>query len=326
MNNNGVEWFRKAKFGMFIHYGLYSLLGRGEWVQYHEKIPVGEYAKQLNDFTAEKLDFDEITDLACAAGMKYVNLTTQHHDGFCLFETKQTDFNTVNAPCRRDFVAELSEQCAKKDLGLCLYYSHGRHWRHPHAMTPEKYDKTARPAYEEPEPAYASPEEHDINKFVDYCHKQVSELLRQYGLARNIWFDGWGTPMAGPWEEELKIPELYARIKELQPECVITYKLGLTGTEDAYAPEFHWPENFPEKMQAALESGKPVEVCHHIAGWGYTAANDGKHRGADSVMADIEKVWDMGATMLLNIAPRPDGSLDPQDVATLKEVGKRVGK
>jgi len=320
----GIEWFRGAEFGLFMHYGVYSLLGRGEWVQLRERIPLDEYSKLKDGFTAERFDADFITDLALEAEMKYVNITTMHHDGFCLFSTKETDFTSVNSPAGRDLVAELAEQCHEKGLGLCLYYSHGRHWRHPHAMTPEKYDRSARPAYDPPEPGYATGKDHHIEKYVAYCKAQVTELLTNYGPVSNIWFDGWGTPKAGPWEEELQIPELYEIIREIQPECLISYKFGITGTEDFLAPEYNWLEKKTEEAERALATGKPIELCHHIAGWGYTAENDGKHRGVDSVMADLDYVRRWDANLLLNTAPLPDGSIDEQDVRTLKEVGKRL--
>jgi alpha-L-fucosidase len=320
----GIEWFGEAGFGLFMHYGLYSLLGRGEWVQLREKISVDEYAKLKDEFTAKGFDADFITDMALEAGMKYVNITTMHHDGFCLFETKETDFSSVNSPARRDLVGELADQCGEKGLGLCLYYSHGRHWRHPHAMTPPRYDKTARPAYVSPDPNYATGDDHDIGIYVEYCRAQVTELLTNYGPVANIWFDGWATPMAGPWEEELQIPELYETIRDIQPDCLISYKLGITGTEDFLAPEYHWPERKPEEMERALETGKPVEICHAIAGWGYTKSNDGKHRGTASVIENMDYVRQWDANLLLNTAPLPDGSLDAQDVRTLREVGKHL--
>ena len=121
-----IEWFRDAKFGLFLHYGLYSQLGRHEWVQFREKIPVGEYSKLKDTFTAENFDADFICDLALEAQMKYVNITTRHHDSFCLFDTKQSDFNSVNSPAKRDLVGELARACAKRGLGFFCYYSHGR--------------------------------------------------------------------------------------------------------------------------------------------------------------------------------------------------------
>jgi len=320
----GIAWFRDAGFGLFMHYGLYSLLGRGEWVQYVEKIPVKEYEKLKDRFTAKDFDADFITDLALEAEMKYVNITSMHHDGFCLFQTNETDFNSVNSPARRDLVAELAQQCRRKGLGLCLYYSHGRNWRHPHAMTPDRYDESARPPYDTPDPTYATRENHDISKYVAYCQAQITELLTNYGPISNIWFDGWFTPKSGPWQMELHIPELYETIRTLQPDCLISYKFGITQTEDFCAPEYGWPEHMPAEMDQVRRSGKPVELCHHIAGWGYVKANDGAHRGADSVMADLQYASGHAANLLLNTAPLPTGAIDRQDVKTLREVGRQL--
>ncbi|MHC4122257.1 MAG: alpha-L-fucosidase [Planctomycetota bacterium] len=200
-----LEWFKHAKFGLFINYGLYSLLGRGEWVQYHEKIPVAQYAKLINNFTAQNFNADSICDLALEAEMKYINFDTAHHDGFCLFRTKQTNFNSLQSPAKRDFVEELAKACAKRKLGLCLYYSHGRNWRHPHAPNNDKWAGNARPGYDLPEPSYAYGQEHDLNKYIDYVNAQITELLTQYGPIANIWFDGYGVPVNGP-TEKFRIP------------------------------------------------------------------------------------------------------------------------
>ncbi len=321
---SGIDWFSNARLGLFMHYGLYSLLGRGEWVQYVENIHVAEYAKLMGEFTAKDFDADFITDLALEAEMKYVNITSMHHDGFCLFDTEQTDFNSVNAAAGRDLVGELADQCHKKGLGMCLYYSHGRQWRHPHAMSCPPYDESARPLYDTPEPTYATGDDHDISKYVAHCEAQITELLTNYGPIANIWFDGWGTPMSGPWETELQLPELYEMIRKLQPKCLISYKWGITGTEDFYAPEFHWPGGDPEQLTRARANPKPMELCHLIAGWAYLKAEEGKHRGADSIMTDLDYASEMSANLLLNTGPLPDGAIDQQDVETLREVGKRL--
>jgi len=317
-----LDWFSDATLGLFMHYGVYSLLGDGEWVQFRQKIHVSEYEKLKDRFTAENFDADFITDLALEAGMDYVNLTSMHHDGFCLFKTEQTEFNSLNSPAKRDLVGELAEACRKKGLGLCLYYSHGRHWRHPHAPNNDVWGGSARPKYKKPEPHYARGEEHDLQKFVDFIDAQMRELLTQYGDVANIWFDGWGVPMNGP-TEKFKIPRSYALVRKLQPQCLVSYKWGITGTEDFLAPEIHWVKRNPEK---ARDSDKPVEICCGIAGWGYHKNKDGKHRGPDSVMKDVNFARDLNANLLLNTGPRPDGSIDPQDVKTLREIGKRLRK
>ena len=319
-----LAWFRDAKFGLFLHYGLYSLLGRGEWVQYNEKMPVLEYAKLMEQFTAKAFDADFITDQALEAEMKYVNITTMHHDGFCLFDTQETDFNSINSPAKRDLVGELAEQCQKKGLGMCFYYSHGRHWRHPHAMTNEKYGRFAQPEYAKRDPSYADDADHDIAKYVAYCEAQVTELLTHYGPVANIWFDGYATPEAGPWQDELRIPELYETVRKLQPACLISYKWGLTGTEDFFSPEYHWLKKNPDRAREAAASGKPMEICTSFAGWGYQKKHDGKHPWGKAIMKKLEYARANNANLLLNTGPLPDGSIDKHDVYTLRAVGRRI--
>ena len=192
---SALEWFRSCRFGLFLHYGLYSLLGRHEWVQFKEKIPVAHYAKLKDQFTADKFDADFITDLALEAGMKYVNLTTRHHDSFCLWDTKQTDFKSTNSPAKRDLVAELAAKCHAKGLGLFFYYSHGRDWKHPHAPNNDRWGGSARPAYDPPDPAYATGKDHDLSKYLEFMTAQIKELLTGYGPVAGIWLDGIGTPM-----------------------------------------------------------------------------------------------------------------------------------
>jgi alpha-L-fucosidase len=134
-----LTWFKEAQFGLFLHYGLYSLLEGhykgehskpAEWVLFRTAITLSEYEKLTEEFTAEKFDADFITDMALNAGMKYINITTRHHDSFCLWDTNESEYKSTNSAAKRDLVAELAQNCRKKSLGLCLYYSHGRDWRH----------------------------------------------------------------------------------------------------------------------------------------------------------------------------------------------------
>jgi len=296
-----LEWFRNAKFGLFMHYGLYSILGRHEWVQFREKIPVKEYEKLKERFTAEKFDAAFITDLALNAEMKYINITTRHHDSFCLFDSKMTDFKSTNSPAKRDLVAELAEQCSKKGLGLCLYYSHGRAWRHPHAPNNDEWGGSARPKYPKPEPHYAYGENHDLQKYVEFMKSQITELLTNYGPIAAIWLDGIATPLSRREKIHLfKCQELYDHIHSLQPAVLVSYKQGLLGTEDFMAPERHWNN----------EVSKPLEVCDTLQpkGWGYIKSDDGKHKSADDVMAMLAKAKKIGANLLLNTGPLPDGA------------------
>jgi alpha-L-fucosidase len=311
-----VQWFRDAKFGLFMHYGIYSQLKRGEWVQFYQKIRVAEYAKLKDTFDPEKFDADFITDLALSAGMRYVNLTTRHHDSFCLFHTRQTDFNSAASPARRDLVAELAESCRKKRLGLCLYYSHGRDWRHSHAPNNDEWGGNARPNYHPPEPSYAYGKEHDLQKYLDFMTAQVTELLTNYGPIAAIWLDGIAVPLSGD-KTKFKCQELYDCIHRLQPQVLVSYKQGLLGTEDFFTPE----------MKAVNNPGhKPMEICDTLQkfGWGYRETAG--HCTAAEAMAKLEWARVAGANLLLNVGPLPDGSIHPAAVATLREVGKQLNR
>lgn len=173
------QWFRDARFGLFMHYGLYSLLGRGEWVMLRERIPIAEYVRLKDQFTAERLQrtgtvrADSITDMAIEAGMKYVNITTRHHDGFCLFHTQQHDRHSVAAPAKRDLIAELAQACDEKGLGLFLYYSYAADWWQPCFYPREAGWENARPAYDKPEPHYEWQKDEDFRCYIDYCHAQI---------------------------------------------------------------------------------------------------------------------------------------------------------
>lgn len=323
-----LRWFTDARFGLFLHYGLYSLLGRGEWVMLREKIPVAEYTKLKDGFTAEKFDADKITDLALAAGMKYINITSKHHDGFCLFRTKETDFNSLNSPARRDLIGELAEACRKKGLGLFPYYSYAADWRHPYFYAREAGWQSARPAYDQPEPSYLWRKDEDMKHYIRFAHNQLRELLRQYGPLAGIWLD----PVMGFYARPDLFPvgETYALIRSLQPQCLISFKQGANGEEDFAAPERKAAAHRyqTELTRAVWEKNRnrPVEICTTLQGtvWGYNKAEDGKHRTADEVMKMLADAAEQKANLLLNTGPLGDGSIHLDDEATLREVGRRL--
>lgn len=321
-----LKYFQEAKFGLFIHYGLYSLLEGhwkgehsrpAEWVQLRGKIRVNEYEKLADRFTAEKFDADFITDMALDAGMKYINITTRHHDSFCLFETKYTDFKSTNSAAKRDLVGELAEQCREKGLGFYLYYSHGRDWKHPHAPNNDEWGGSARPEYDPPEESYKYGEDHDLQIYVEFMKNQITELLTNYGPIGAIWLDGIGLPNSRKEKIHLfKCQELYDHIHSLQPQVLVSYKNGLLGTEDFKAPERHFKGT----------SEVPLEICNTLQpySWGYDSRDDQGHKTADEVMEMLERAKEMGANLLLNTGPLPDGSIHPDDIKTLKEVGRRL--
>lgn len=323
-----TEWFRDAKFGLFMHYGVYSLLGRGEWVMYRDRIPVAEYVKLKQRFVAKNFDVDFITDLALDAGMKYVNLTSRHHDSFSLFHTRQNDYHSVDASCGRDLVGELVEACREKGLGCFLYYSYAADWKHPYFYPRDYGWKAARPAYEEPQPEYKYEKPEDFKHYLDFVHAQLRELLTGYGPVTGIWLD----PIMGYYlaPELFPIEKTYGLIRSLQPQCLISFKQGASGDEDFAAPERkgHALDRGGEVAKQAWEKnrGKPLEICDTLQPrfWGYAKAADGKHRNADEVMQMLANAEQQGANLLLNTGPLPDGSIPPADVKTLREVGRRL--
>jgi alpha-L-fucosidase len=333
-----LAWFQQARFGLFLHYGLYSILGRGEWVMFHEKIPVAEYEKLKGQFTARRWDAEFITDLACEAGMRYVNLTSRHHDSFCLFETAQNDFHSMASPARRDLVGELAERCRKKKLGLFLYYSYALDWRHPYFFSNEVSRwKCARPNYEQPDPAYRFQGDEDFRHYIEFVHAQLRELLTHYGPLAGIWFD----PIMGYYSrpELFPIEETYALVRRLQPHCLISFKQGATGTEDFAAPEREGAsledrvrKLLGEKSAAiaarAWEANRTKwnEICDTLQprAWGYRKDDDGCHLKADQVWQRLGAAWGRRCNLLLNSGPLPEGNLHPEDVQTLREVGRRI--
>ena len=312
-----MKWFRQARFGLFLHYGLYSLLGRHEWVQLREKIPVAEYARLKDKFTAEKFDADFIAEMAVSAKMKYINITTRHHDSFCLFKTAQTDFHSVNSPAKRDLVGELAEACGKKGLGLFLYYSHGRDWRHPHAPNNDQWPRgSARPKYPKPQPQYARGQDHDLQKYLDFMTAQITELLTQYGPVAGIWLDGIAVPANGD-KSKFQCRKLYDMVHAAQPQVLVSYKQGLLGTEDFFAPEHYGIAN---------TAGKAMEICTslHKKGWGYVKG--AQHLKADDVIETLAHAAWNKANLLMNTGPLGDGSIHTGDAKTLREVGQRIAK
>lgn len=338
-NPSGMEWFQNAKFGLFMHYGLYSQLGRGEWVMLHEKIPLTQYEQLRNSFRPDKFDANQIASLAVDAGMKYVNLTAKHHEGFCLFHTRQTTYNSADAPARRDLVRELAEACSKRNLGLFLYYSMGADWHHPWFCDPSAGWEFYRPAYAVKPAQYKWRKDSDFRHYIDYVHAQLRELLTQYGPLSGIWFD----PLMGYYARPDLFPmdETYQFIRDLQPHCLVSFKQGATGNEDFAAPErqaagLHSYDSILPARRANSQAvaarawdknrTKLVEVCDTMQPgvWGYNRSDDQKHRTAPEVLTLYHQARARHANLLLNTGLLPDGSVFPHDQETLRQVGRMI--
>jgi alpha-L-fucosidase len=262
--------------------------------------------------------------------MRYVTLTTRHHDSFCLFRSEVSDYTTAASACGRDLVAEMASACERHGLGLFLYYSYALDWRHPW-FYPSAFLSMARPAYDPPEPRYLWRYDRHFERYIAFVHAQLRELLTGYGAIAGVWFD----PIMGYYARPDLFPadETYALIRELQPQALIGFKQGATGDEDFAAPEragcdlggrVHSLIGANAARVAAeawrRNQGKPMEICDTLQphAWGYNAADDGAHRDARDVRAMIEHAAGNGANLLLNAGPLPDGRLHPEDVSTLE--------
>lgn len=328
-----LQWFKDAQFGLFIHYGLYSQLGKGEWVQLVDTIPLNEYAQLKNSFTADGFNADMIVKLAKNAGMKYITITSKHHDGFCLFETKETDFNSLNSPAKRDLIAELASACEREELGLFLYYSYAADWKHPYFYSRET-GWNGRPAYKTQPEEYKYETQEDFQKYVDYVHAQLNELLTQYPTIAGIWFD----PIMGYYTNPnfFPIDETYALIRSFSPHALISFKQGANGDEDFMAPEragnAKVGDQYPVAKKAyELNKSKPKEVCNTMqpnipdirgGNWGYNKSIDGHHLKVDDVKILLGDALLNGYNLLLNIGPLPDGTIHPEDIETLSNLKK----
>ncbi len=328
-------WFAQARFGLFMHYGLYSMLGRGEWVMFHEKIPVAEYEKLAERFDPVNFDAELIADLAVDAGMKYVNLTAKHHDGFCLFDTGQSDYNSA-VVAGRDLCGELAAACQKRGLGVFFYYSLAADWHHPYFLSRD-YGRITRPDYKQPQPAYKFRSLDDFDRYVDYAQAHVRELLTQYGPVSGIWFDPFMGYFGAP--QRYRIHQTYGMIRKLQPQCLISFKQGVTGDEDFAAPErrghsmAHRVEQWFGKDQAAIAAAaweknkdKHNEICDTIqpGSWGYKKSAEGRHKTPGKVMAMLAQAAKQKCNLLLNTGPLPDGAIHGSVAKTLRAVGARL--
>ena len=330
-----LKWFGDAKFGLFLHYGLYSILGRHEWVMFREQIPIPEYEKLTKQYNPKNFDADFITDMALDAGMKYVNLTSKHHDGFCLFDPGKGDWNSA-AVAKRDLCGELAEQCQKKGLGCFFYYSLLTDWHHPY-FYPRRFNYIARPDYKTEPAEYKFEKDEDFQKYLDDALGHIRTLLTSYGPVSGIWFD----PLMGYYgrPDLFPISDVYAMIRKQQPHCLISAKQGITGTEDFAAPERSGHslddrirQRYGDKAGGiaahAWDSNKSKhnEICDTLQprGWGYIAKDDGNHKQPDHVIEMLGAAFGMNCNLLLNAGPLPDGAIHSEDVATLKEVGRRI--
>lgn len=286
-----LQWFRDARFGMFVHWGLYAQLGRHEWVMNRERIPVAEYERLADTWKPRPKCPREWARMARDAGMRYMVLTTKHHEGFCLFDSALTDYNAAKRGPGRDLVAEYVEAARAEGLRVGFYYSM-MDWHHPDGARC-KNDEEAR------------------RRFVDYIHGQVRELCTNYGRVDILWYDvSWPLDVEG-WESA----KLNAMVRQLQPAIIINDRSQL-------------PEDFgtPEQHITPAEGRRAWEACMTFNdSWGYTPI-DTSYKPASAVVSMLRQVASGGGNLLLNIGPAPDGSVPEPCVTALRETGNWLRK
>ncbi len=292
-----LEWFREAKFGMFIHWGVYSVLGRGEWVMYHEKIPIPEYEKLYVQFNPTQYDPDAWVSLAKEAGMRYICITTKHHDGFCMFDSDLTDYDAMSTPAKRDFIGDLVGACRRKNMPILFYYSL-LDWHHPHYAP--------RPPWVEDPPGH----QRKFEKYLEYMFGQIEELCKKY-RPDGIWFDGGWEHAPVDWRAE-KLLELIWRIL---PKAIVNDRTGLPG--DYSTPEQYVPAG---PLRVGRER-RFWETCMTINNnWGYHA-QDHQHKSVRQLIQTLVDIVSKGGNFLLNVGPMPTGQIQEEHVVRLQQMG-----
>lgn len=318
-----TEWYRDARFGMFIHWGLYAIPARGEWLRSNERMPKEEYDKFFDEFTAENYNPKEWARLAKKAGMKYAVLTAKHHDGFCLFDTKLTDFKSTNAPCHRDLVREFLDAFRAEGIHVGLYFSI-IDWRHPDFP---HYGDKFHPMRDNPE---YSNENRNFDNYLEYMHGQVRELLTNYGKLDLMWFDfSYDNMKCDTW----KADKLIAMVREIQPWIVTDNRLE-GSAEDAgsirtlnptpYSGDFASPEQMIPPACICDEAGNPLpwEACITLNNnWGY-ASRDHHYKSPKLVVRTLVECVSKGGNLILNVGPNAKGEIPKESVEILEKVGE----
>ena len=293
---DGRDWWFQRRFGMFVHWGLYAINGWHEQDQWRRRIPRAEYAKLAKQWNPVKFDPDAWLDLAEEAGMGYICLTTKHHDGFCLFESKHTDYHSVNTPYGKDVIRLLADACHKRKFPLCLYYSLAD-WHHP------AYPNQGR-HHELPAQPGDTP---DLKVYTDYVRAQIRELCTNYGEIHGIWWD--------MNVDKLEDASFSAMIRGLQPKAVINDRGYDTG-------DFGTPErDYGKDGEALLSFSKRTEACQAVGteSWGYRVDED--YYADRHLIRSIDKYLARDANYLLNVGPKPDGTIPAESAAILRRIG-----
>lgn len=334
-----LSWFKNARFGLFIHWGPATLYGKGEWVMYYDKIPITEYEQKAKEFIGDNFRASDYVKLAVDAQMKYITFVAKHHDGYALWDSQASSYNSMKYPAQRDFLKELADECRKEGLGLFIYYSIGIDWHHPYFIPYTMYDP-ARPHYLAAPEEYRYNSEEDFKHYLNFAKTQIMEICTQYGPIAGLWFDTVGSMYEQT--ELFNIQDIYDMIHAIQPHALVCFKTGANGNEDFITGERHMGSlspvfksvGLPKKVQDAADLSwernkkKPAELNIPIQsiGWSYHTTPKQRQKNEKEVLELLGLCAKMNANLLLNIGPKPDGTILDENVKVLREVGKELGK
>lgn len=300
--------FQNMKFGLFIHWGIYSVLGDGEWVMHNKNIPYNNYKRLADFFNPQEFNAKEWVQLAKAAGMKYITITSRHHDGFSMFNTAATTYNIVQAtPYHKDPLMELAKECEKEGIELHFYYSL-LDW--------------GRPDYGFGKPIVNhAPANTDWNSYINFMKTQLTELITKYPNVTGIWFDGHWERTEVNWHYN----ELYSLIHQLNPKILIgnNHHLAPMKGEDFQMFEKDLPGENTTGFSGGSKIGElPLETCETINNsWGFNI-NDNHYKSVKQIVHYLVNAAGRNANFLLNVGPMPNGKIQPEFVDTLTKVGE----
>ncbi|MEN8193998.1 MAG: alpha-L-fucosidase [Bacteroidota bacterium] len=315
---NDMNWWQEARFGLFIHWGLYAVpagnwngeTNHAEWIRTTAKIPIDTYDNFREQFNPVKFNADEWVKTAKGAGMKYIVITSKHHDGFCLFDSKHTDFDVMSTPFKRDIMKELSDAAHKEGLKICWYHSI-MDWHHPDYVPRRSWEKEDRPS-----------DNADFDRYVSYMKNQLKELVENYGDIGVLWFDG-------EWEETWTHEDgkdLYKYVKSLQPNIIINNRVdkgrsGMAGLtrEGEYLGDFGTPE---QEIPPTGLPGVDWETCMTMNDhWGFNK-NDNNWKSSKELIHKLADIASKGGNFLLNVGPTSEGVFPPESKKRLYDMGQ----
>ena len=291
--------FNDNKLGLFVHWGIYALTGFHEQAFARLDLDRNKYENLANSFDPVKYDPEKWVLLAKNAGMKYICFTAKHHDGFCMFDTAYTDFKITNTPCKKDVLKELSVACNKHGILLSIYYSLPD-WHHPNAFNPNSTHQWKA----------VTEKENDFPKYVEYVKNQITELLTNYGKIYTLF---WDIP------PHIEIKEVNSLARKLQPDILINNR----GFDEG---DFSTPERDYDKIPSLMRFPHMTEACNSVGeqSWGYRKGED--YHTLKYLLSSIDKVMAMGGSYLLNVGPKPDGTIDRKSESIINAVGKFYNK